>query len=51
MSTAQPKCEKCIYLKKRLLSQDELWKLIIPLILSKPLPCVVEILEKYFGNK
>ena len=32
MSTTQPKREKRIYLKKRLLSQDELWKLIIPLL-------------------
>ena len=32
MPTTQPKREKRIYLKKRLLSQDELWKLIIPLL-------------------
>lgn len=32
MPTTKPKREKRIYLKKRLLSQDELWKLIIPLL-------------------
>ena len=32
MPTTQSKREKRIYLKKRLLSQDELWKLIIPLL-------------------
>ena len=32
MPTTQPKREKRIYLKKRLLSQDELWKLIIPVL-------------------
>ena len=32
MSTTQSKREKRNYIKKRLLSQDELWKLIIPLL-------------------
>ena len=32
MQTKQPKREKRLYLKKRLLTQDELWKIIIPLL-------------------
>lgn len=44
MPTTKPKREKRIYLKKRLLSQDEF-------ILSKPLSFVIEVLEKRLDIK